>query len=127
MADEGGRGLLLEAGIYPSHIGMESFQTHLNWNYTRSWLGELSPYYQAGLKLAYPFSDRWSGQIHLLNGWQAIGDNNRGKSVGRAARLRRGRVLRLAQRHRRPELADNDDDTRILGDVVATWKVDAER
>lgn len=38
-----GRGLLLEGGIFPSHIGMEAFQTKDNWNYTRSWLGELSP------------------------------------------------------------------------------------
>ena len=117
-----GRGLLLEAGVYPSHIGMESFQTHLNWNYTRSWLGELSPYYQAGLKLAYPFSDRWSAQLHLLNGWQMIGDVNRGKSVG-------GQLAYTAERFSisfngivGPELADNDDDIRALGDVVATWK-----
>jgi hypothetical protein len=73
-----GRGLLLEAGVFPSHIGMELFQSWLNWNYTRSWLGELSPYYQTGLKLAHPLSDRWSAQLHLLNGWQMIGDNNRG-------------------------------------------------
>ncbi|HET7291690.1 MAG TPA: porin [Vicinamibacteria bacterium] len=117
-----GRGLLLEAGVYPSHIGMESFQTHLNWNYTRSWLGELSPYYQTGLKLVYPLSDRWSAQLHLLNGWQMIGDVNRGKSVG-------GQVAYGAERFSisfngiiGPELADNDDDYRALGDVVATWK-----
>ena len=101
---------------------MESFQTHLNWNYTRSWLGELSPYYQTGLKLAYPFSDRWSAQLHLLNGWQMIGDINRGKSVG-------GQLAYSAERFSisfngivGPELADNDDDVRALGDVVATWK-----
>src|SRR5262245_33577437 len=35
-----GRGLLLEAGIYPSHIGMEALAPKDNWNYTRSWLGE---------------------------------------------------------------------------------------
>jgi hypothetical protein len=117
-----GRGLLLEAGIYPSHVGMESFQTHLNWNYTRSWLGELSPYYQTGLKLAYPFSDRWSGQLHLLNGWQVIGDNNRGKSVGAQLAYAAERFSISVNGIAGPELADNDDDVRILGDVVATWK-----
>lgn len=60
-----GRGLLLEAGVYRSHIGRESFQTKDNWNYTRSWLGELSPYYQAGLKAALPLSEHWSAQLHL--------------------------------------------------------------
>jgi hypothetical protein len=117
-----GRGLLLEAGVYPSHIGMESFQTHLNWNYTRSWLGELSPYYQTGLKVAYPFSERWSGQLHVLNGWQMIGDVNRGKSFGAQLAYGGERLSVSFNGIVGPELADNDDDLRALGDVVLTWK-----
>jgi hypothetical protein len=117
-----GRGLLLEAGVYPSHIGMEAFQTMDNWNYTRSWLGELSPYYQTGLKLAYPLSDRWSVQLHLLNGWQVIGDNNRGKSVGGQIAYSADRFSVSVNGIAGPELADNEDDVRALGDVVATWK-----
>jgi hypothetical protein len=38
-----GKGLFLEAGLFPSHIGFEAFQTKDNWNYTRSWEAELSP------------------------------------------------------------------------------------
>jgi putative OmpL-like beta-barrel porin-2 len=117
-----GRGLLVEAGIYPSHIGFEGFAPKDNWNYTRSWLGELSPYYQAGLKLAYPFSGRWSGQLHLLNGWQVIGDNNRGKSVGAQLAYAADRFSVSFNGIAGPERAGNDDDTRLLGDVVATWK-----
>lgn len=55
-----GRGLALEAGVYPSHIGFEGFFSKDNWNYTRSWLGELSPYYQTGVKATYAWNDRWS-------------------------------------------------------------------
>jgi hypothetical protein len=117
-----GRGLLLEAGVYPSHIGMESFQTHLNWNYTRSWLGELSPYYQTGLKLAYPFSDRWSAQLHVLNGWQQISDVNRGKSIGAQLAYSSDKFSLSFNGIAGPELPNNDDDVRILGDVVMTWK-----
>lgn len=117
-----GRGLLLEAGVYPSHIGMEAFATKDNWNYTRSWLGELSPYYQAGLKAAYPFSDRWSAQLHLLNGWQVIGDNNRGKSMGGQLAYNAGRLSASFNGIVGPELAGNNEDLRILGDVVAIWK-----
>src|SRR5262249_62338673 len=76
-----GRGLLLEAGVFPCHVGYEGFQSKDNWNYTRSWLGELSPYYSAGLKAAYPLSDHWSTQLHVVNGWQVIADNNRGKTL----------------------------------------------
>jgi len=117
-----GRGLLLEAGVYPSHIGMEAFPTKDNWNYTRSWLGELSPYYQTGLKLAYPFSDKWSGQLHLLNGWQMIGDINGGKSVGAQLAYGTERFSISFNGIAGPELPDNDDDLRALADVVATWK-----
>ncbi|MGZ3458075.1 MAG: outer membrane beta-barrel protein [Archangium sp.] len=74
--------LTLEAGVYPSHIGLESFQSQLNWTYTRSWMAELSPYYQTGIKGAWKFSDAWSAQLHLLNGWQTIAENNRGKALG---------------------------------------------
>ncbi|MBS1153100.1 MAG: hypothetical protein H6Q89_4798, partial [Myxococcaceae bacterium] len=76
------RGLLLEGGIYPSHIGFESLASQSNWNYTRSWVGEFSPYYQAGVKAAYGFTDQLSAQLHLLNGWQTIADNNHSLAAG---------------------------------------------
>jgi len=117
-----GRGLLLEGGIYPSHIGMEAFQTKDNWNYTRSWLGELSPYYQAGVKLAYPFSEHWSGQLHVLNGWQTIGDNNDGKSLGTQIAYSGAKLSASLNGFLGPELPGDDDDLRALGDVVVTWK-----
>jgi hypothetical protein len=75
-------GVVLEAGVYPSHIGIEGFYSKDNWNYTRSWLGEFSPYYQTGVKASYAFNARWSGQLHVLNGWQVIHDSNDGKAVG---------------------------------------------
>ena len=98
--------------IYPSHIGIEAFETKDNWNYTRSWLGELSPYYQTGLKLAYPLSERWSAQLHLLNGWQMIGDVNRGKSVGWQVAYGSDRFSASFNGIAGPELPDDDDDIR---------------
>ena len=117
-----GRGLLVEAGIYPSHIGFEAFQTKSNWNYTRSWLGELSPYYQTGVKLALPLSDRWSTQLHLLNGWQVIEDTNRGKSLGWQLAYATDAWSMTFNTIVGPELPDDDQDLRGLIDTVATWK-----
>jgi hypothetical protein len=74
--------LRLEAGVYPSHIGLEYLPSHLNWTYTRGWMGELSPYYQAGIQGTWRFSRSWSAQLHILNGWQTIGQVNRGKALG---------------------------------------------
>jgi hypothetical protein len=114
--------LLFEAGVYPSHIGFEGFATKDNWNYTRSWLGELSPYYQTGLKTAYRFSDHWSAQLHVLNGWQIIGENNSGKAIGTQVAYGSDRLSASFNSFIGPELPGNDDDDRVLGDLVLSVK-----
>jgi len=118
-----GRGLLLEAGVFPCHVGLEAFQSKENWNYTRSWLGELSPYYSAGLKVSYPWNDHWSAQLHILNGWQVIADNNRGKTAGAQLAYSSDTVSLSLNGMVGPELPDDDSDIRALGDLVWTCKV----
>lgn len=117
-----GKGLYVQAGLFPSHIGFEAFQTKDNWNYTRSWEAELSPYYQMGVKLAYPLGERWSAQIHLLNGWQVIADNNRGKSLGWQFAYAADKVSLTFNGIVGPELPDDDHDLRALLDTVVVWK-----
>ncbi len=103
----------LEAGIYPSHIGFEGFFTKDNWNYTRSWLGELSPYYQSGVKASYSINDHWSAQVHALNGWQNV-----------TAHARKAAGTQLAYNDSRLSASINTyiDSHRKFGDLVATWK-----
>jgi hypothetical protein len=117
-----GSGLLLEAGIYPSHIGLESFFSKDDWNYTRGWMGEFSPYYQAGLKVAYSFDSHWSAQVHFLNGWQLIGDNNRAKAVGTQIAWKNDRVTLGFNTFAGPELPGDDSRWRLFGDLTATIK-----
>lgn len=117
-----GKGLYVQAGLFPSHIGFEAFQTKDNWNYTRSWEAELSPYYQMGVKLAYPLGERWSAQIHLLNGWQVIADNNRGKSLGWQFAYAGDKVSLTFNGIVGPELPDDDHDLRALLDTVVVWR-----
>jgi hypothetical protein len=62
----------LDAGIMPSHIGMETNIGADQMNVTRGLLAENTPYYECGL--------RWSGKtktglnwaVLMLNGWQSI-------------------------------------------------------
>lgn len=117
-----GRGRLIEGGVYPSHIGFEGFATKDNWNYTRSWLGELSPYYQAGVKLAYPFGEHWSGQFYVLNGWQVISDNNRGKSLGWQLARSSDKLTLSFNGIVGPELANNDDEDGAISGIAQTLK-----
>ena len=114
--------LTLEGGIFPSHIGYEGFYSKDNLNYTRSWLAEFSPYYQTGVKASYAFSDHWSGQLHLLNGWQIIGDNNDAKSVGTQIAYSTDRLSASFNTFLGPELTNDNKHLRTFGDLVASWK-----
>lgn len=115
--------LSLEAGIYPSHIGLESFQSQLNWTYTRSWMGELSPYYQTGLKGTWKFDDAWSAQLHLLNGWQTIGDNNRGKALGTQVAYAGPRLSAAFNTFIGDEGSGDAEGLRLFADTVATYRL----
>lgn len=69
-------GLTLQAGIFPSHIGMESAIGIQNPTLTRSLQADNSPYYESGLKLTKAIgSDRGELAVLLLNGWQQIARN----------------------------------------------------
>jgi hypothetical protein len=115
-------GVLLEAGVFPCHVGMEGFYSKDNWNYTRSWLGEFSPYYVAGVKASYAFNSRWSGQLHVLNGWQIINDNNDGKSVGTQLAYANGPLSASLNTFVGPELPNDDSTLRKLVDLVVLFR-----
>ncbi len=114
--------LTFEAGVYPSHIGFESFQTQRNWNYTRGYMAELSPYYQTGVMAALQFSDEWSGMVHLLNGWQVIGDPNAEPAAGTQIAWTRERARIAFNTYVGRELIGDEEQLRLFGDVVASWQ-----
>lgn len=74
--------LWIDGGIYLSHIGFESWISKDNWTYTRSLAADFSPYYQSGVKATYLWDDALSTQLHVLNGWQNISENNDNKALG---------------------------------------------
>lgn len=115
-------GLTFEAGIFPSHIGFESFYSKDNWNYTRGWLGEFSPYYQAGVHASYRFNDQWSGEVHVLNGWQIIGENNDAKAIGGRIAYAGDRLTTSFNTFDGPELPNDNTHWRHFGDLIAQYK-----
>lgn len=115
--------LTVEAGVYPSHIGLESFQSQANWTYTHSWMGEESPYYQSGVKGTWRFNDAWSVQLHLINGWQTIGENNHGKALGTQVAYSGDRLSASFNTFVGDEGNEGSQGLRLFGDLVATYKV----
>jgi hypothetical protein len=112
-----GSGLVLDAGIFASPIGFESFFSKNNFNYTRSWMGDLSPYYLAGLRAAMSFDAHWSATLMLVNGWTAI-DVNRGKTAGGQLAWTGDALDAAISTLIGPELPGDDSDFRFFLDLV---------
>ena len=72
----------VDAGIYYSYIGLESWSSSDNMAYTRSLVGDFSPYYLSGVKLTWSLTSKLTAQFHVTNGWQNISENNRSKALG---------------------------------------------
>jgi Putative beta-barrel porin-2, OmpL-like. bbp2 len=120
-----GNGIIVEAGIMPSFLGFEGFASWTNWTYTRSYSSEFSPYYEAGVRVAYAFDDHFSAQLRVLNGWQSIGDVNNAKSYGAQVAWTYDRWSLTVNGYAGPDLPNDDLDWRFFGDVIATvtpWK-----
>jgi hypothetical protein len=63
----------IDAGIYASHIGIESAISADCPTLTRSIVAENSPYYSSGVRATYVSPDKKNEvAFHVLNGWQRI-------------------------------------------------------
>ncbi|MFM2315914.1 MAG: hypothetical protein RLZZ155_246 [Bacteroidota bacterium] len=63
----------MQAGVFPSHIGLESAIGFSNLSLSRSLPAENSPYYESGLSLQYGSkNNKWFASLLLLNGWQTM-------------------------------------------------------
>jgi hypothetical protein len=62
----------LDAGIFFAHVGYESWISRDNLAYTRSFVADFSPYYEAGAKLTWAASSKLTATFALVNGWQDI-------------------------------------------------------
>jgi hypothetical protein len=76
-------GLTLDFGKFVTAAGAEVVETNSNWNYSRSLLFALAiPYYHFGVRATAPLGRYFNGGVAVVNGWNNVEDNNRGKTVG---------------------------------------------
>jgi hypothetical protein len=76
------RQLWIDGGVFFSPFGSESWISRDNWTYTRSFIADNSPYYEAGVKATWQATPTVSAQLHLINGWQNISETNSDKALG---------------------------------------------
>ena len=76
-----GNGLKIQAGKINTLIGLEVINSWENPNFSRSFTFGLSQAFTTtGIRFTYPFASWATATIGLINGWDNIEDNNRGKS-----------------------------------------------
>jgi hypothetical protein len=64
------------AGVFASPLGVGSFWTKDNWNYTTSWESNVVPYYLAGVKIAQQLPGNVELAGWFVNGFQSYADFN---------------------------------------------------
>jgi hypothetical protein len=74
--------LWIDAGVFFSHIGQESWISRDNPTYSRSLIADFTPYYSAGARAVWQASPTVTVQLHVVNGWQIISETNDDKSAG---------------------------------------------
>ncbi len=76
-----GKGLTFRLGHFVTQLGYEVIESAYNWNTSRSLLfGFAIPFTHTGILATYPFSDKFSASLGIVNGWDVVVDNNKGKT-----------------------------------------------
>ena len=71
-----GMGLTLQGGIFGSLIGYDSLYAKDNFNYTRPWGADFTPYFMMGVNASYPFNEKLTGTFFVVNGYWHLADAN---------------------------------------------------
>ncbi len=88
-----GKGLLVEAGIFLSLIGVENMPVKDNWNWSRSDLFFGLAFYHAGVRATYALTPNATAMLMLCKGWNDVVDDNSSPSVMAQLQLKGARSL----------------------------------
>src|SRR5580765_1832745 len=71
-----GTGLTLQGGIFASFIGYDSLYAKDNFNYTRPWGADFTPYLMTGVNASYAVTDKATATAFVVNGYWHLADAN---------------------------------------------------
>ena len=77
----------VDMGLLGSHIGFEAAISKDNWAYSRSIMADFSPFFETGIRLSGPLSEKATFAVVLVNGWQNIRETNDDKAIGTQLQL----------------------------------------
>lgn len=82
-----GKGLTIQGGIFSSYIGYDSLYAKDNFNYTRPWGADFTPYFMLGVNVSYPFTKKVTGTFFVVNGYWHLATANHVPSWGGQAAI----------------------------------------
>jgi hypothetical protein len=119
-----GSGLKLQFGKFVTYHSAEVIEAKDNFNYSRSFLFNYAiPFTHAGVMAGYKFSDAFTANLYVVNGWDVATDNNKGKTFGVGLAVTPIDPLQFNFNFMYgPEQANNTSNNRFLFDWVGAFK-----
>ncbi len=119
-----GNGLTVQAGLFSSFIGYDSLYAKDNFEYTRPWGADYTPYLMFGLNASYQFTKKITVTGLVINGYWHLAHANNVPSVG--GQLSYGATEHLNLKETiliGPHQTDTAPEFwRFFSDSIAEWK-----
>lgn len=122
-----GKGLTITAGLFNSLLGYESLYARDNFNYTRSWIADNTPYMMFGAKASYPVSEELTATLFAINSYYHLAHPNDQPSYGVQGTWKpTSRFTLMETFYAGPDQTDTDlKFWRTYLNSIAEWKGDA--
>ena len=121
-----GKGLTIQGGIFSSLIVYDSLYAKDNFNYTRPWGADYTPYLMLGANASYPITAKVTGTFAVVNGyWHLAHANDAPSLIGQLAyKADDGMSLKetVLYGSHQPNIAL--EFWRVLSDTIVERKVD---
>lgn len=92
-------GINIEAGIFMSYIGLESYMLQDNWSYQRSMPCDFTPFYFQGARIQMFPSKKLKQEVWILNGWQTYNSFSKSPGLGSSTYWRPNENLQLVMNY----------------------------
>jgi Putative beta-barrel porin-2, OmpL-like. bbp2 len=119
-----GNGLTVQAGLFNSLIGYDSLYAKDNFNYTRPWGGDYTPYLMFGVNATYPFNDRWTGTLFVINEYFHLQNTNSVPSYGAQVAYKPSEPWTIKETmYYGPDQSNTSMEFwRLFSDTIVEWK-----
>jgi hypothetical protein len=121
-----GKGLTIQGGIFSSLIGYDGLYAKDNFNYTRPWGADFTPYLMLGVNASYPFTSKLTVTGFVVNGYWHLANANAVPSFGgQVAYKATSRWTLKETAIYGPHQSDTSAEFwRFLTDTIAEYKTD---